>query len=176
MLGAPRFGFVFLSSTKSGSTALETAFSPYAQVILRGPPRLKHTTAGTFHHHIAPLLEMHGWQRDSYEVVAIIREPLDWLMSWWRYRSREQLRKSGDPHYAGDTPFEQWAAQQIDNDMKGIGRMSRFVAKRDGSPGVDRLWRYEHIDGIRAWMSERVGQDVEIPVVNVSPTRTSDVP
>jgi hypothetical protein len=176
VLAAPRHGFVFLSAPKSGSTALETAFMPYAQVVLKGPPRLKHTNANSFHRFVAPMLQFHGWERDSYEVVAVVREPVDWLLSWWRYRSRDDLRRSGAPQYAGHLSFEEWADEQIANDLQGIGRMSRFVAKQDGTMGVDRLWRYEHIDGIRQWMSERVRRNVEVPVANVSPPRSAEVP
>jgi hypothetical protein len=180
LLAAPRHGFAFLSTTKSGSTALEQAFTPHAQVILRGPPRLKHINASGFHKHVEPLLHDQGFPRDSYEVVAIVREPLDWLLSWWRYRSRDALRRrrgaGGKDVYAGDTSFEEWATAQIDNDMQGIGRMSRFVAVPDGARGVDRLWRYEHLDGAREWMSGRVGEEVSLRVVNASPKRPADVP
>ena len=177
MLGAPRFGFVFLSSTKSGSTALEEAFAPYAQVILRGPPRLKHANASAMHRFVEPLLEAHGFPRDSYEVSAIIREPLDWLLSWWRYRSRDELRRGSKADvYAGNTSFEDWANHQIDNEMRGIGRMSRFVSRPDGTMGVDRLWRYDNLEGAHAWMSECVGKKVPLAQVNVSPPRQYDVP
>jgi hypothetical protein len=43
MLIAPARGLVFLAMTKTGSTAIESAFGPYAQMVQRNSPRLKHT-------------------------------------------------------------------------------------------------------------------------------------
>jgi hypothetical protein len=178
MLAAPSHGFVFLASSKSGSTAIERSFAPHAQVILKGPPRLKHTNAASFQRHIEPLLRKHGWERDGYEVVTIVREPIDWLASWWRYRSREQLKEATDRRrrrYVGDMSFEEWARRQLDAGMPGIGRFSRFVSTPDGDLGVDRIWRYEHIDDARRWMSERVGKNVKLRRANVSPPRDHDL-
>jgi hypothetical protein len=178
MLAAPLHGFAFLSTTKSGSTAIEQAFEPYAQVVLKGPPRLKHATAASFHRHIAPLLAGNGWGRDTYEVVTVVREPLDWLASWWRYRSRDELRRTRGPqrqHFAGDLSFTEWVSQMLDRDMQGIGRFSRFVSTPEGEHGVDRMWRYEHLDACCAWMGERVGKSIALPTVNVSPPRSFDL-
>jgi hypothetical protein len=178
MLAAPRHGFVFLCMTKAGSTAVEEAFATYAQVILRGPPSLKHMNVVGFHRHIAPLLKAHGWPRRHYQVVTVIREPVDWLSSWWRYRSRDELRDAKGrrgQNYAGHRSFKEWVDEQINNDTKGIGRPSRFVRRADGAVGVDRLWKYEHIDQLRKWLSERVGEDVQLPAVNVSPARDCHV-
>jgi len=39
MLIAPARGFVFLAQTKTGSTAIESAFGPYAQIVQKNSPR-----------------------------------------------------------------------------------------------------------------------------------------
>ncbi len=97
MLLAPGKGFVFLASTKSGSTSIETAFMTHSQMILRKPPAIKHTTYAGFQRFLQPFLNSKGFPRESYEVVCVVREPIDWLSSWWRYRSREKLANPTDP-------------------------------------------------------------------------------
>jgi hypothetical protein len=41
MLIAPARGFVFLAMIKTGSTAIESAFGPYAQIVQKNPPQLR---------------------------------------------------------------------------------------------------------------------------------------
>ena len=49
MLAVPKYGFVVLAVPKSGSTALEAAFTKHAQLVTSGPPSLKHVTAREFY-------------------------------------------------------------------------------------------------------------------------------
>ena len=75
MLIAPGKGFVFLASTKTGSTSIETAFMTHSQIILRKPPAIKHTTYAGFQRYLQPYLKSKGFPRESYEVVCVFREP-----------------------------------------------------------------------------------------------------
>jgi hypothetical protein len=81
MLIAPARGLVFLAMTKTGSTAIESAFGPYAQMVQRNSPRLKHTRYAKFERYLAPFLAANGWPRESYEVICAFREPIEWLHS-----------------------------------------------------------------------------------------------
>ena len=103
MLAMPKHGFVFLSTTKTGSTAIQQHLLQEAHFIARRPPSLKHTNARNFEREFAPILNRHGYPRESYELVCIVREPVSWAMSWWRYRSRRQLK--GKPNFTGDMDF-----------------------------------------------------------------------
>jgi hypothetical protein len=77
MLIAPARGLVFLAMTKTGSTAIESAFRPYAQMVQRNSPRLKYTRYSRFERYLAPFLAANGWPRESYEVVCAFREPIE---------------------------------------------------------------------------------------------------
>ncbi len=105
MLAVPKYGFVVLAVPKSGSTALEAAFTKHAQLVTSGPPSLKHVTAREFDERFVPLLEQHGYARADYEVTALVREPVSWLASWWRYRSRPGI--AGKRTYVGDLGFDE---------------------------------------------------------------------
>src|SRR3712207_9173435 len=122
MLLAPEKGFVFLATPKAASTSIEQAFRPYSQVTMRGNA-FKHTRYAQFQRFLRPFLAAKGFPRDSYEVVCVFREPIDWLASWWRYRSREELADPSHPshhNYAGHLSFEQFAYAY----MKGEDRKS----------------------------------------------------
>ena len=177
MLLAPGKGFVFLATTKSGSTSIETAFMTHSQMILRSPPAIKHTTYAGFQRFLQPFLNSKGFPRESYEVVCVFREPIDWLSSWWRYRSREKLANPTDPkhrNYTGDVSFEQFARAYMEGSehFAQVGRPSRFVQSRSGQAEMDRIFRYDRLDLLVDFLCEKVGEEVEVGSVNTSPERS----
>jgi hypothetical protein len=172
VLLAPGKGFVFLATTKSGSTSIETAFMSHSQMILRKPPAIKHTTYAGFQRFLQPFLNSKGFPRESYEVVCVFREPIDWLSSWWRYRSREKLPKHRN--YTGDVSFEQFARAYMEGSehFAQVGRPSRFVQSRSGQAEMDRIFRYDRLDLLVDFLCEKVGEEVEVGSVNTSPERS----
>lgn len=180
MLLAPTRGFVFLAMPKAASTAIEEAFLPHSQIVLRGNPKFKHATYAQFQRFLQPFLAAQGFPRDSYEVVCAFREPVDWLASWWRYRSREELADPSNPihrNYTGHVSFEQFVRAYMEGkeQFARVGRQFRFVQPRPGERGVDRIFRYERIDLLVEYLCEKVGEEVEIGVSNVSPKRSFDL-
>ena len=177
MLLAPGKGFVFLSTTKSGSTSIETAFMAHSQMVLRKPPAIKHTTYAGFQRYLQPYLKSKGFPRESYEVVCVFREPIDWLSSWWRYRSREKLENPRDPkhrNYTGEVSFEQFARAYMEGSERfaQVGRLSRFVRPTPGGAEVDRIFRYDRLDLLVDFLCEKVGEEVEEDSANTSPERS----
>ena len=180
MIAAPSLGFVFLATPKCASTSIETALRPHAEVILTGQPRFKHTNYRSFHKYIRPLLESKGFEPSSYEVVCLFREPLDWVSSWWRYRSRDVL---ADPsakrhrNYAGDLSLEAFVKGYIARDVPSarIGRQARFVSSGDGTPGPDRIYRLDDLPRFVEFLNERVGTTLELGMSNVSPPRADEL-
>jgi hypothetical protein len=177
VLLAPGKGFVFLATTKSGSTSIETAFMRHSQMILQKPPAIKHTTYAGFQRFLQPFLNSKGFPRESYEVVCVFREPIDWLSSWWRYRSREKLANPTDPkhrNYTGDVSFEHFARAYMEGSQRfaKVGRPSRFVRPRSGQAEMDRIFRYDRLDLLVDFLCEKVGEEVEVGSANTSPDRS----
>jgi hypothetical protein len=177
VLLAPGKGFVFLATTKSGSTSIETAFLTHSQIVLRKPPNFKHTTYAGFQRYLQPFLASGGFPRESYEVVCAFREPIDWLSSWWRYRSRGNLANPANPkhrNYTGDISFESFARAYMEGSetFAQVGRPSRFVRPRPGEAEVDRIFRYDRLDLLVDYLCEKVGEEVEVGSSNTSPERS----
>ena len=174
MLLAPRHGFVFLAIPKTGTSAIETAFRPYAQIAPQGIPAIKHTRYAEFQRFLQPFLAAKGFPRESYEVVCVFREPIDWLSSLWRYRSRGVLADPSSPkhkRYTGEVPFEQFARAYMEGG-NSKGRPSRFVRARQGHAEVDHIFRYDRLDLLVDYLCEKIGEEVEIGIKNVSPERS----
>jgi hypothetical protein len=163
-----------LAIPKTGTSAIETAFRPYAQIAPQGIPAIKHTRYAEFQRFLQPFLATKGFPRESYEVVCVFREPIDWLSSWWRYRSRGKLADpSNQRHhrYTGDITFEQFARAYMEGN-NGEARQARFVRARRGHAEVDRIFRYDRLDLLVDFLCEKIDKDVQVGVRNVSPERS----
>lgn len=168
-----RSGVVFLCTTKTGSSAIHQHFQRHADLVIRRPAGMKHMTAATFHQTVAPLLERYGFARTDYELTCVVRHPVDWAASWWRYRSRPQSR--GRENYTGDLSFDAFA-EQIAAGEVWLGSPHNFVTDAHGTVLVDRIYRYEHLDQASAWMASLLGVAApELPTVNASPSRETAI-
>jgi len=149
----------------------------HSQMVLRKPPAIKHTTYAGFQRYLQPFLKSKGFPRESYEVVCVFREPIDWLSSWWRYRSREKLANPLDPkhrNYTGDVSFEHFARAYMEGSERfaKVGRPSKFVQPRQGEAEMDQIFRYDRLDLLVEFLCEKVGEEVEVGSANASPERT----
>jgi hypothetical protein len=169
---------VILSQPKTGTTALEAALSARASLVANKPPELKHMSYRGFMKHVAPLIEAQtGLDRSDYEIVAVMREPVDWLGSWYRYRTRDELRKPGNPrgaNFTGNMSFDDFvrdvcrpASQQPPHAQ--IKTPCWVALAGTGSIGINRLFAYETLDAFYDFIFERTGKPIETKVANVSP-------
>ena len=163
----------FLATPKTGTTAIEAALESLAAVSIQRPPLLKHTTLQRYRRFIGPYLE--AASGSAFTVVALVREPRAWLGSWYRYRQREDLL---DPakSTAGLSfdDFVRGYAADPQPEFAAVGSQARFLDSRGGQ-GVDQLFRYEDIDSFIDFLEERLGCEIILPRLNVSPTASLDL-
>ena len=55
--------------------------------MFRDPPGVKHINWGKYQRQIRKMLE--NLTDGPFETFGIVRHPLDWMESWYRYRHRE---------------------------------------------------------------------------------------
>lgn len=166
---------------KAASTSLEAALAPRATIIFRRSHGLKHIGARGFKRYVEPILRRGGHPRESYEVVCLFREPVEWLDSWYRYRSRPGLRERRRDHYTGDLSFEEFAERYAAGAVGGPivrGRPARFISiGPEFTVEVDRVFALEAPEVWESWIRDRVGGRLEIEHSNRSTVRSgSDVP
>lgn len=158
---------VVLATPKTGSTAIQAALESLAALAILRPPVLKHTTVHRYHRFVGPYLE--AASGDRFTVVALMREPRDWLGSWYRFRQRDDL-----PDGANSTrglSFEQFARDYCRDPQPAhaaVGSQARFLRPRQGE-GVDHLFRYEEIGTFVTFLEDRLDCAITLPELNVSP-------
>ena len=168
----PGRDFVLLALPKTASTSLERTLAPYATEVVGSPPAQKHLPARGFVHTRMEQLAADGHPRESYELVTMFREPIEWLESWWRYRARE-----ASPHSTADLDFEEFALSYVAGDDEApipAGRPAKFIRAR-GVVAVDRIFSVDRPDVWSAWFSERVGGPLEFERRNASATRRGEL-
>jgi hypothetical protein len=175
VIAAPKYGFVFLAMPKCASSAIESAVGGKGLFSLSRNP-LKHMQASEFEELVAPLIDFAGYPRDSYETLCLFREPIDWLHSWWRYRTRPALadpRSARHENYTGHVTFEEFTESYIrgDVDYARVTRQAEFVSDAEGRVCVDRIFKYEHSQDLLDYVKTKLGLEIAIDHVNVSPER-----
>ena len=159
---------VLLAVPKTGTTALEQALLPYASAAILDPPGQKHVSAMGYRNRLAKFFEQRG--KHPMELVAVMREPVDWLGSWYRYRSRPQL--DGKPNstagFSFDAFVEAWLSEKRPA-FAEIGSQANFLSDDQGRLAVDRLYRYDRMGDLVSFMEGRLETTLDIPQANVSP-------
>ena len=159
---------VLLAVPKTGSSALERAFGGLASTMILDPPGLKHSSARRYRREIEPWLTRGGqW---PHETMALIREPVDWLGSWYRYRLRPQI--AGEDSSTRGVEFNDFVRAWMSPDPPAfarIGSQARFLCGPRGRLLVDHLFRYEDFDRALSFLNTRLGSEIAPGQVNVSP-------
>jgi hypothetical protein len=166
---------VLLAVPKTGTTALEAALLAHADTAILNPPEKKHLTARRWRNQLAPFFENRGARQ--IETMAIIREPRDWLGSWYRYRARPEI--SGSASSTAGMDFAQFVTGWLSDpepEYARVGRQSRFVANAEGKIIVDHLFRYEDLDQAVDFLQQRLGVTLDLGRRNISPRADLSLP
>ena len=101
--------------------------------------------------------------------MAVVRHPIDWLGSWYRYRSRDEL--VGHPNSTRGVSFDDFVAEYCKGrpaPFANVGSQAKFL-QVNGELGVDYLFRYEAQDKIIAFLEDRLQKPINLKHLNVSP-------
>ena len=162
-----------LATPKTGSTAIQAALESMATLAIQRPPVLKHTPVQRFHRFIGPYLETTSGQ--PFTVVALMREPRSWLGSWYRYRQRDDILDRAKSTLS--ISFDRFVNDWCDDPQPAhaaVGSQAKFLQPK-GEKGVDHLFRYEEIEAFVHFLEDRLGHEIILPRLNVSPEANLDL-
>ena len=160
---------VLLAVPKTGSTALQGALAPRASMVFRDPPEIKHAPCYRYKRFLKPYFVQAGGQKP--ELMAIVRNPVDWLGSWYRYRTREEL--IGHENCTRDISFDDFVLEYCKGQpapFANVGSQNKFLRINDGDIGAQHLFQYEQWDKVIAYLEERLEFKITLKQKNVSPT------
>ena len=162
-----------LATPKTASTAIESALGPLAAVVIQRPRLLKHTDAKRFEAHWQPYLQQSGEGR--FEVAALMREPRDWLGSWYRDGQRDDIEPEKSTQGLSFDEFVQACCTTGERPAyANVGSQAGFLGQSGDEIGkanrkVDHLFRYEDLTHFVHFLEERLNCEIILPRLNVSP-------
>lgn len=162
-------GLVFLSVPKTGTTAWEEALAPHASIAVLDPPDLKHAPLYRYNRFFRPMFEKVG-PGQPMETLAVVREPISWLGSWYRFRRRPFM--AGKANATFDVSFDAFVNAYMQGNppaFANVGSQSKFLEPRPNGTAVDHFFRYEDQDSLLAFLEERLDMRIALPRSNVSP-------
>ncbi len=172
MLVSLKHGFVFLSTPKCASTSIESALQKHSDIIVRGP--FKHANFRCYEKLYKPIL-LHHSRRVHIQTICLVREPISWLSSWFRYRSRDELKSSSHPsnknstaNYSFDEFVEAYCATERP-DYARIGSQYNFVINKNGEIGVDKIFALDNISDLVKLFEKKTKSQITLPELNRSP-------
>lgn len=160
---------ILLAVPKTGTTALEAALAPMADAAIMNPPGLKHCNVRKYRRELSDFFEQKG--RRPLDLVAVMREPEDWLGSWFRYRQRASL--IGQPNSTAGMGFDAFVTAYLSSeppDFAQVGAQAKFL-----QGGVNHLFRYDRPDDFLAFLTERLGPLPDFARRNVSPPGSTNL-
>ena len=158
---------VLLSVPKTGTTAIEAALAHKASMIVSDPPELKHAPVYRYNRFFRPMFEKAC--KAEMETFAMMREPISWLGSWYKYRQRPFL--DGSPKSTAQVSFDEFVLAYMRGDtppFANVGSQARFLEPRPNGTKIDHLFRYEDVDGWRVFLQNRFAQEITFDRLNVS--------
>jgi hypothetical protein len=176
MLASVDRKFVLLSNPKSGSTALEAAYTKFAEFKVNGNPKWKHINYKRFKTIFGDFFESR-----QCTIYVVVRHPIDRVYSWYRYRSRSKIKNPNHRsygRYTGNISFQEfvnrWGTKNPSGNFFSNSQRS-FICDKDGNIPNISIYRYEDIARLNDRLSTHVGQPVVLPRVNQSPKPAADL-
>jgi len=165
--------FVFVANTKTASTSIETALAPLAEITLGGNPARKHVSlhdAITGHPEI--FTQPGQWPRFFFK-FGVMREPLDWIGSWFRYRKSNRVESPLPPDMSFDEFWERqdWNFRRAD----GSPYLQRHMfCGPQGKVLTDVIIPYQRLPEMFSDLCASLGVATSLPRENVSRLRAAE--
>lgn len=156
------YKFVFVANTKAASTSIEAALSQFDSgnyVNLKPQWHSKHASLSTIHTHFPAI--------DNYFKFGFIRNPFDWVVSWYNFR-----KKVNNSNNTKNIKFKDWLINLNSTAYNFIG-LGLNVKQSDilTSPfiNLDFIGQYENIDSDFNQVCNRIGiPPTSLPNYNTS--------
>jgi len=101
---------------------------------------------------------------DSYETFSLIREPLDWFMSWYKM-TQDDNRDWNELEVRG-LSFENFIENYIQKEW--YVQTDFLLPEQENDPPIDHLFQYEQLPLAIDFLQNRLGFDINLEQVNVS--------
>lgn len=157
---------VFLAVPKTGTTAVELALRPRADIIFA--KNRKHTTSMRYRKKIAPFLK--GTYGIEPKPFAVMRDPIEQIRSWFRYR--QEVDAAYPERSTEGLSFDEFVRAVIEDEppvFAAIGSQYNFLMSGRGRLLVTHLFAYEAQPLFHEFLAKNFGDGLKFKRKNISP-------
>ena len=170
MLIGVRKRFVFVANTKTASTSIDFVLAAHAEIMRAGSPERKHMRLGDVAAEYWFLFNNPKFPFDSFFKFGVMREPISWINSWYRYR---RGNNTASPLPADMTFEEFWRSGDWNTQRPGGKKylQSNFFTDAAGKNLADVIIPYERMDDYIPQIFSALKVPHTLPRKNVSQMR-----
>lgn len=173
MLISVKKRFVFVANTKAASTSIEAALARQAEISRPGGPQEKHTPLAFVRWEYRFLFTAPETPFDGFFKFGVMREPMDWIESWFRYRKGNKV--------ASPLPASMSFAEFWDQGDWNIRRrdgapyaQSDMFVDQHGQLLADLVLPYHRLNEVLPRVFQALGIAAEVSHLNVSALKSVD--
>jgi hypothetical protein len=159
--------FIFIANTKAASTSIEHVLVNHAEIERASNPQRKHIHMLDVLKEYAFLFNLPGYEPATFFRFGVMRDPIDWIGSWFRYRHSNKV--------AAPLPKEMdfaafWAAKDWNiRRANGAPHLQRdFFTDNSGNLLVDVIIPYRDLDALFSRICAGLWVDKPLPQMNAS--------
>ena len=174
MLIGVRNRFVFIANSKTASTSIEHSLVGHAEIQRGGGPQRKHIYLRDALSEYDFLFGRDGYGIESFFTFGVMRDPVSWIQSWYRYRCGNKVES---PLPAGMSFGEFWALNDWNRTMlQGVPRLqSYFFTDKAGASIVDYIIPYSQLADHFTTICEGLGIKSPLQSKNVSKVKSHEI-
>ncbi len=132
--------FIFIANSKTASTSIEDVLAPYAEINRVGSAKRKHISWKVARKEYNFLFNVPDYNPKSFFKFGVVREPVEWVISWYNYRQKNQKSPSS---LSKDMTFEQF--WDSDDWVKRKSQKANF-SSNDGICRFDLIIPHERVN------------------------------
>lgn len=166
--------FFFIANTKTASTSIEHVLLPYTDIFRGGTPERKHIQMRQAIRSYPFLFNQKPFQPGDFFRFGVMREPMDWIASWFRYRkgNRTAVPLPDDMDFRAFWKQADWNVR-LRNGSPTL--QSTMFCNPRGVSLVDYIIPYHQLDDVFADICKELKLPVSLPKMNVSALQESAV-
>lgn len=167
MLISKRHKFLFVANTKAASTSIEAILAPHAEIPGPPGPKGKHLPLARIRQDFRHVFDAPGQSFDSFFRFGVMRDPMDWILSWFRYRKGNAV-EAPLPAEMTFEDFWQTCDWNIRDDKGAPYSQGRIFLDAAGTPLADVIIPYHLLDAMLPPVLAALGISAPVPRLNVS--------
>lgn len=158
--------FVFIANSKTASTSIEKALIAEAEIHRGGPDRRKHILLRETLKEYRFLFGRKKFAPDTFFKFGVMRDPVDWIQSWYRYRLKNKVHH---PLPEGTTFEEFWQDNVRRAEKKKRKILQRaYFTRRNGELLADYIIPYHELAEHFNMIAPELGVAKTLPHANAS--------